>query len=617
MDAAQNLTAFLGWILLVPAFYLLGRPARVFLGKTDPVSEGVFFMTLGMGIFVHLLMLLGLFHLFKPLPVVCLVAVIFAVGHKGLLEFLNWVWELRAHWTRVNGAAGTGLRAGAALLFGLTAILCFLPETANDALCYQLNVPKLFAWQASFLPIKYDFNSYTSVFMNSLDAVGLLFHAQALAKLFHWLTAFLLITVWTARLKKSVPGAAALFFGLLLFLTPTIFREASSAYVDVAVSLFIFLFFEQFQQGMAEEKPVTFFSAGLFLGLAAATKILILIAGVPAGVLLGWKWLQSRAKKNLVQCGLFFTGGILVTSGWWFVQSAVLTGNPFFPYFGKFFGADEFGILGQFLAMGPPKTLIGFLLLPLSLTFRPGDYDGGYPLGPFFLTALPFVIGLCLKNKNWRLHGVFVLLFMPVWYALFHNVRFLLPALVIFGFAGAVGIHEAACRHPRFKKAGYLLLGLLAVLLFAGALYHDREEIRTLATGTSAEHYLRRMERSYPAARWVNENLPADARILNAEEIRQFYFERETVRELWFYLRTHYSRLGSAESVAKFLKQERFTHLLLYAPVQGEKMDSDTAQRYALLRTLAADSQLSRSLVVLSSRNVREARMTYEIYELR
>jgi len=111
--------------------------------------------------------------------------------------------------------------------------------------------------------------------------------------------------------------------------------------------------------------------------------------------------------------------------------------------------------------------------------------------------------------------------------------------------------------------------------LFALAVYHYRHHLN-LASGRWSDRDFRTfMERSAVVTDFVNERLPfgdvpmgaGPVKILNAEEIHRFYFEKQVVREGLFGLETRYwETLKTPAEVVAFLKARGFTHVLLAHP---------------------------------------------------
>lgn len=615
------LTGVLGISLAVPVFYLAGSFFKKWLQLEDHVISGICFTALGLGLFSMLIHIAGLFGQLKTATVLAVSILLLLTRLRELPHFAAWAVEAVAAPVRAARSSSLFLTFLWLFVMGLSFALALMPEVTNDALCYQLNIAKELVWTRSTLPLYFDFNSYTPILMNHLYAVGLLFKSQALAKLFHWLCGYLIaVLIYRDCENQTKNTGLSLWLALIFFLTPTIINEVTSSYVDVAVSLFVYLFFYFWLRSASltitgRTAVAAAFFSGIFMGFAISTKILMMIGVLPVFILLCLQAWNQKSWNYFFKTGFAFAGGILSVTLIWFIRNAVLTGNPFFPYLGRLFGAVDFGYVEHFQGMGPPKTLLNFILLPLNLTFKPDDYDRGYWIGPAFLFLLPFMMHTFWYQKKSRSTAVYTALFLVIWFALFHNARFLIPVLSLLIPAAAWGIQDCAARFEGFRMLRRLFLsGMILVTLFLTALfvYHYRLPLKVLTGQWSTEEYLKKAERSYSAAEWINANLPEKVKILNAEEIRGFYIDRPAVREVWYRRRTRYQETDSPLELYQRLKKDGFTHLLRARPAAGGQGD-----RFDLLDRMLQERPEIVRLWSGESQNIREFKQYYEVYEVR
>ena len=106
-----------------------------------------------------------------------------------------------------------------------------------------------------------------------------------------------------------------------------------------------------------------------------------------------------------------------------------------------------------------------------------------------------------------------------------------------------------------------------------------------------------------------------DAKIFNVEEVHQFYFDRDMVRDTWFFMRHDYGKLENEKALYDFLRDKGFSHILV-TPKVAEQAALDPAGRFALLQRLLQNPQMAKPLVRLESRNIRESQVVYEVYAL-
>lgn len=613
----EIIVAVFGILLATVTFYLLGSLFERFFQTDDEIITAIVSISLGLGIFSYAVNILGLFGQLTSTAVVCLTMAIILLRYKVLLPALTFL--KRVSFSPIIDIRRESLPLMLTWCFIIisTFLLALLPEVTNDALCYQLNIPKELVWQKSTLPLFYDFNSYTPILMNHLYAVGLLFDSAALSRLFHWLCGYLLaVLIYRDSFNLSQNKKISFWIALIFLLTPTIINEITSSYVDIGVALFVyisFLFWQKIEISVIGRNSLAVL-CGVFIAFAVSTKILMMIAFLPMLILLMKLALRERSVKIFFSIGCFFSLGVIAGCFFWFIRNYALTGNPFFPYLGRLFGTVDFGYVEHFQGMGPAKNLLNFFLLPLNLTFKPDDYDRGYWIGPAFFCLLPFILHSFWYKKGFRAAGIYVFTFLIIWFVLFHNARFLIPVLCLLFPAAAWGLADCEKKFKDkkyvvcFFKGGFIML---TVLLMALHIYHYRLQWNVIIGRWSSNEYLLKAERSASAADWINQNLPEDVKILNAEEIRGYHINRPAIREVWYRRRTDYPNQDSPNAFYNRLKNEGFTHIL-----RNFNADGTTSERFALLdQTIAGHSQI-KLIQELESKNIRENRYRYKIYEI-
>ena len=274
-------------LLLLPALYAAGSFLAPFFSEEKEPVRGILFVGAGFGFFAFTLAIAGHFGAYRLATVAVFAVGVILIRIRLVREFEGWLKFLVKIFSPGPGGEGALLGAIFFLLLGVTALMCAAPEIANDALCYQLNLPKTFLRRMSTLPIPDDFNSYLPMFMNYLYGVGLMAGSITAAKLFHWLTGVLLTAAVVCTIEElSGKKILAVFIGLMLWLTPTVFKEIATTYVDVGAAFFLFLALHLFLRARRRSGTSLWVLSGLFLGFAAGAKYLTLMAALPFGVML-------------------------------------------------------------------------------------------------------------------------------------------------------------------------------------------------------------------------------------------------------------------------------------------------------------------------------------------
>lgn len=606
----------LGGFILLPGCYLVGAAFGRFFTEEDYRLRGIFYMALGFIGLIFYLMAIGSVGQLNRTALLFFFPVVFILQRAQFQNFGQWLGAMiRYPW---GGESGFG-RFFAVIFYGtviLTFFFCLLPETANDALCYQLNVPKQFVWQGSIKPITYDANSYMPMSMNLLYAAGLLFNSIGIAKMFHAGMALLLTYVIAFKVEHLTGNPwVARFSALMFWLAPVVVNEITTTYVDVGVSFFLLISFLWLYAAVRYEKKSLILLAGVAAGVTVAIKFSLLLA-LPVLVLAGFgRWLRPFQFKKLWSFVPILLAGIFLGCGYWFTRNFILTGNPTFPYFGEVFHTIGLKNTASYLGIGVAKTLWNFLLLPVYLSAHPTPFDHHYWVGPYLLLTAPALV-LSFRNVQARPYLFFTLLLTAVWFVTTQATRYLLPVLPFWYIAVGAGLPFLIARRRDSNRNGKIIslsmLVLTACLLSAGA-YHYRVQFLPLTGIWSLDEYLRKMERSYPAAQWVDQHLTEDARIFNVKEVRQFYFKRPMVREEFLHLFTQYTNGRDADQTLSFLKDQGFTHIMLVkGPDNGEP-----PERLRWLAKVLSGPDRVELMGEVDSEATRDGKYRYSFYRIR
>ena len=609
------------WLIMLPALWASGSLAGFRLRGTNPLFSGILTLALGLGIYAYFLILAGSLGWLKPEAVLCFLAFSLALGWRTRMGVFRWLGDVYRFFWGPRDVLSRICQFSLIGTFFFTALFCFLPEIANDALAIHLYIAKLFVRNASVSPSYYDIASYRPLLMSVLYSTGLLFQNVAIAKFFHWFCGVLLVTALAIKVEEaSESKKLALFFGLMLWLTPTLMNQITTTYIDAGVSLFVFLGYCVLIDGFDDLKRSSFFYGGMLIGLAVAVRTLSLGAVFAITVMLGLRLFGRSTKKKVMIAGGCFSLGVLMASAYWFLRDWIYTGNPVYPYLGSLFGTED---LSQFstiyFRMGLPRSLGSFLMIPWDITFKPIYFDYHHWVGPFYLSVLPFVGYAALKIKKARPYLLFTFLFTLFWYFTGQNVRYLLPTLPVYLISAAMGVNDFRV-HLRQSRWGSRLAKIVSCLAITSLLsltaYHFRYQFMPVLGLWSGGKYLEKVERTAAITQWVNRNLPPQAKILILEEVHLFDFDRDVVLDADFNTRTHYKGASSHAAMVAILKEKGVTHILDAIDIQGHVLPAVSKQAERPIELLLKDRRFAQPLASLPSSNVLDRRCQYVLYKL-
>ena len=415
---------------------------------------------------------------------------------------------------------------------------------------------------------------------------GLQIGGVPLAKLFHFAcgvgTCFAVYALGARLVSRSVGTLAALLFASM----PLVFWEAGTAYVDLATSFFTTLTLLALGQGMMQRDSRWLRLSALLMGLAVSTKatalgtLLLLAVGL---LIWHWRGLKQTPLAAIKAATVWGLLALLVDSPW-LVKSAVLTGNPVYPFLygvlgGRYWdkGAADF-YANSVAGFGMGHGLSDIALVPWNLTMflLPGhvtaylkpfnDYQTPFgALSPVLLGALFFPAFVRGASGQVKALAVFALASLLLWVGTMQYVRYLLPFLPVLCLLAAYILTQA---YALRLKSGYALAALgVCSLLFSGYIGTIllTAEAPVVFGQESRDDYIAHNFGPYPAMQFLNTQLPANSKIVMYGNPLGFYCDKPY---LWgdaihgTYI--PYDTFHSADDLKAYLHKLGITHILVY-----------------------------------------------------
>ena len=561
---------FVGWILCFHGVgsALMGedvidrlRPGGVWLYKVFSVSLGAFAASL----WVFVCGIAG----YLTLPAIgafFFTGLLLCVRDKSKYGAL----ELRAVsslW-RTAGVSGRLLLAALLVVAAVSFLAAQAPETGNDSLWYHLQLPKTYVEHGR---IFYDPNHPRSLWpstMSLLYAAGLLCQGVALAKLFSWSVALLSVCAVPAAVHyfyedPRATKASAVFMGLI----PAVWMQSLYTYTDNAMMLFTFLAFLALWlwkvRGFA---PRQGFVAGMFLAALVSIKYFTLIpAAIMVAIFSVHLMLHPISFSRKIRAAFGVAAVTVLFSGFWYLRSYWLTGNPVFPFAADFFGGNGF-----------EQRMVGFdnygkgwlqlLALPWSLTMNP-EVFGGEPMGCLFLAALPLALQVRRSQDLLRFCFWFGVALTFSWFYWIQHVRFLFPAFTFFALSFGVLASRFIEKRPFLLRGTLAGIVLLSVVQWALCLYYPARMLRGALGLETAAHYLRENERSFAFLETIEPLVGAGDTVLFLGEARLFY---SPVPAVHFNPGARYAYKKAGLAFEGWQKDNNITHVLTRAIGENE-----------------------------------------------
>lgn len=459
------------------------------------------------------------------------------------------------------------------LLNFLAMLLCFVPPTIQtewDSLSYHLAVPKLYWMEGRihYIPFTHHAQFPMTAQMLYLLGLGLTnLKSAAVAKLFHWLffvLCQLTLLCWGTAVKQRslrLGLIAAVFFASL----PIAFFEATTAYVDLALTAYGLLCLFAIARFHSQPDGRWLVLAGIFAGAAAGTKytgLLLIGLLLPLGI-----WAIKRVGEprwGHLALGTFLA--LLIASPW-YVKNWLWTGNPVFPFaYGIFGGRNWTKDMAQTYTtsnreFGGSRDILTFLAMPFNLALneirfgqcarkwlgsckQQGECGMQWKCGKFDNQDLPTlgigVLPLALAPiavLTTAFEGLPFAVSAPIlamlgwfawWFMEAQYLRYLLPALGC--LAVSVGWGTSKWLRLRILTATVTRVTISVGLVYAMVVALWQSTTLTplpVAVGLiSNEDFLRTVEPTYQVAEFVNRALPRKAIIATYGFPLGYYFER-------------------------------------------------------------------------------------------
>jgi len=491
------------------------------------------------------------------------------------------------------------------ILVASMVVLSWVPPVTKDELVHHLAVPKLYLKHGGMYEIPFMPFSYYPMNLDLLYLIPLYFGNDILPKFIHFSFALLTAGLLYGYLKRRTGRGFALF-GMVFFLSiPIIVKLSISAYVDLGVVFFSFasllLLLKWAESGL---KMRFLIFSGVMAGLAMGTKYNAL---VPTALLtlfvpiLSARTANGNFFRSASHSLLFLLVALLVFSPW-MARNYAWKQNPVYPLFDRAFNPPENknsengGGQPSYIRPGPGVFVIRegiyhetwweIALVPIRVFFEgqdgsPKHFDG--KLNPFLLLLPVFAFWWMKEDqeevrKEKKVMLAFVVLsFAIAFFTSDLRIRYIVPivpVLAVLSVLGVQDLHRAIGkgRLRRGKSVGFVLLwvALASTLAYNGryviAQFKEVEPLGYLAGAVSREEYLERHRPEYAAMRFINDDLPQDAKVMMIfMGDRGYYCDREYVFGEGV-LGTLFRQSRFAEDVLAGLQREKVTHLLINDP---------------------------------------------------
>lgn len=393
------------------------------------------------------------------------------------------------------------------------------PEFSSDGTAYHLSFVARYAREGGFVRIPWNLYSHLSQGIELLYLMAFEFGRHSAAAMVHY--AFLLaltlaIVSYGRRAGYPVVGLAG---ALLVYASPVVGMDGTTAYIDVAVAAILFAVFYALQIWDEQRSAGLLIVIGILAGFGYAAKYTAGLAIPYAAGFVLWRARRLRPALLVAACAM-----VLVLP--WVVKNLLWTGNPVAPMFNRLFVNPWVHVSFE---EGWSTYLRRYYLqnrwtIPLEVTLR-GEALCGF-LGPAFLLVPVGLFALRIREGR-RVLAAGALFALP--YCLNIGTRFLIPAAPFFAFALGMALSEMPI------LLATLLIGHLILSWPAVAVHYTAEHpwilgrilFKQALRIESPDSWLGRKQPEYAIPKMLEAKMPPGSRVLTFSGVAESYTTRD------------------------------------------------------------------------------------------
>lgn len=538
--------------IVISAFCLGKKVWRLFKIDFNSCLESFVFSTaLGIGILSYSIFLLGVSHLLYKMSCYLLMAGTVLISIPEIRSFIKKLHEEQKSRAVEIPAPDSGFIVLVKIIFAVSTLVylvqVFSPPMNYDSLAYHLAVPKIYIEKHAVAFIPNNVYANFPMTMEFLYALGLLLRGDSLAKLIHFfmgiMTALAVYSFSMRHFGRKVAWTASLIF----YNIPFVGFLSGCAFNDLMLTAFEFLSLSAIINwallksdsgtgtGLLREKWLIV--SAVFCGLSAGTKYPAFLLLFPFIIFTVIARILFVDRKNLSVClkktGIFLLIVMAVVSPW-FLKNIFYTHNPVYPYFygifSKLFGNPSGGTFDMQMFMKHHSTP-NFSVLDIFPLLWKVNMDK--LIGPVFILFIPLLLLVRSIKPAIKLILCFGGIYFLLWAFFTHqDVRFLIPCFPALCIASSYAVNGIAANSKilTFFLRVVIIFVVLFNLSWMPLTIAKHDFLKAAAGNEDRDEFLMNSSYyQYPAFKFINEDLPEDAKVLFIGENQTYFCDREII----------------------------------------------------------------------------------------
>jgi len=498
-------------------------------------------------------------------------------------EIVSWLsaWKILPSYWKKGGRLGTALAIPTGAIFLSSFTKALAPPLKFDSLVYHLALPEYYL-DISRFGYNQEMMYWGFPQLPHMLSTWVLSLGAPFGSLIGWVMGALTILGLLGLLAEHLGIRRGWVAVASLLAGSSLAASLGWAYVDWPTILFAWAMIFMLLEWSSGKQERSLLLAGIFAGLAFGSKY---TAGVLAP--LGMIFVLFKSRYKLARSIPFLISTLILASPW-LIKNVLATGNPFYPLLFTGGEMDAFR-LEAYQALPIQGNWLDRLFLPIRATFwgHEAGHVGGAPgyeasIGPLLL-SLGIFAGLHRAKLEsgarqlLQICSVIGLGGLLVWTVagglsghlirthLYYSIFPSLAILAAFGFAALERIKVSSLRLGRVVGALVLFTVILSATQIGVNLLNSGASQNLLGQIGDQEYLENNLGLYAVVMQDLNENLPADSRVLMLWETRGYYCQAlcdsDEVIDRWLHDLASY---GDPPAVLGAWRRQGYSHILYY-----------------------------------------------------
>ena len=542
-----------------------------------PITRAVLTCAFGLGFISIAVLLVGAtIGINAFLWVLILVGIILL--RNQILLWWNYWQDIRNVYQEA-GKLGRTIIIFVAIILACQLVIALAPPLWFDTLNYHLAIPQelIQLGRIVYIPNNMEWGNARQI--DILYIPAMLIGGAETATVLGWMTGVMTLLAFADFTGKIFNRDSAWVAVASLMCAPSLTGLLASGYVDWEAMLFGLAMLICLLEWVTKGNRPMLYVAGLFAGMAFATKYTAAIAFISGAIIILF-FERPFSLKNTVRNLAWFGCLALAMALPWLMKNFLATFNPFYPLFipGGAMDAARLSLYQR----APLQDWSRLVLLPWQTTVWgiEGGYGFGASIGPLLLGLSPLAliqrqIYTPLQQRILAIGGTILLTTFLVWAigSQFSNnlmeTRYYFPNFTVWALLCGAGYFTIS----QIKLQGVRIQKLFAVLILLALGFNVFGTVNTFLTYNplsvvfrleSRETYIQNTLGAYEVAMQAIKALPENARVLMLWEARGFEClpkcDSDEVIDRWY---LDWSTYHNPDNIISAWKEQGYTHIIL------------------------------------------------------